>query len=350
MEGLLAKEGDLEPARAVSVEGPSCRPSPSLDARAKETATDRRSEPRATKDAGPLGGAELPIVLSREPRPFEEPDKRPTTIVQSTELHITGTARDSALLISRSAQPAASPLRPSGELIRAPKGLRRSVQNSERALETASVQHKTLAQDTSRSVDSETGLTTPAPPAGSRPGFDTESATRISRETSDHPQGGRAVTNSRTQSSENVAIEHRAEESTPRAGIESQKHTAPQVLRMAPVTEVEHRSPTTQVKPSSMQYLSEEHHLALSKPSPVIGGQSREDRGAGIRPAPVQQAATRLPGPASDRRRRQISIGRIDVQVNSTSTAASLAPPPARPRVQLNFLEARFLNRFSLKP
>src|SRR5207244_586270 len=49
-----------------------------------------------------------------------------------------------------------------------------------------------------------------------------------------------------------------------------------------------------------------------------------------IRAAPVPQAPARaIPGPAADRRRAQISIGRIDVQVNNPPPDASPNPPPA---------------------
>jgi hypothetical protein len=64
---------------------------------------------------------------------------------------------------------------------------------------------------------------------------------------------------------------------------------------------------------------------------------------------PAGRAA--LPASSDNRRRSQISIGRVDVQVNNVpAPAAEPAPRPARPSGYSNFLERRYLNRFSLKP
>lgn len=73
--------------------------------------------------------------------------------------------------------------------------------------------------------------------------------------------------------------------------------------------------------------------------------------GLEIRTTPPQPvAALAVPGPAAGRRRSQISIGRIEVQVNNPPAESEAGPANIRPRVETNFLEARYLNRFSLKP
>jgi len=65
--------------------------------------------------------------------------------------------------------------------------------------------------------------------------------------------------------------------------------------------------------------------------------------------APKQSAQRGVFNTTDKRRRSQISIGRIDVQVNNLSQRESAAPTPARQPVYSNFLEARYLDRFFLK-
>jgi hypothetical protein len=90
---------------------------------------------------------------------------------------------------------------------------------------------------------------------------------------------------------------------------------------------------------------------AQSESTLVTDKQDQDARSVGIRAVPARQAVTMaVPGPAAAGRHSKISIGRIDVQVNNTPAAADSSPAPAVPMVHSNFLEARYLNRFFLKP
>jgi hypothetical protein len=47
----------------------------------------------------------------------------------------------------------------------------------------------------------------------------------------------------------------------------------------------------------------------------------------------------------------KINIGRIEVQVNNTAPQVTRAEPaPVAQAARLDFLEARYLNRFAMKP
>jgi hypothetical protein len=65
--------------------------------------------------------------------------------------------------------------------------------------------------------------------------------------------------------------------------------------------------------------------------------------------APKQHAQRVVPGTVEKRRRSQISIGRIDVQVNNLPPQESTVPAPGKQPGYSNFLEARYLDRFFLK-
>lgn len=60
--------------------------------------------------------------------------------------------------------------------------------------------------------------------------------------------------------------------------------------------------------------------------------------------APVVSNATDKP------RRNQISIGRIDVQVNNQTAPPPVRPQPTKQATHSNFLDARYLSRFFLRP
>jgi hypothetical protein len=83
---------------------------------------------------------------------------------------------------------------------------------------------------------------------------------------------------------------------------------------------------------------------------PLLNREKGEPQFFELRAKPPQ-APSRPALPASpDNRRRQISIGRIDVQVNNVPAPAEPAARPARTPAQSNFMEGRYLNRFALKP
>jgi hypothetical protein len=114
--------------------------------------------------------------------------------------------------------------------------------------------------------------------------------------------------------------------------------------------QVKLRTPTEKLEPPSQQ-----HARQMEEPYP--GGQPLLKREIGETryfelPVKPLHPADRSAPPASPdtRRRSQISIGRIDVQVNNVPAAPEPAARPKRMPPNSNFLEARYLNRFSLKP
>ena len=101
-----------------------------------------------------------------------------------------------------------------------------------------------------------------------------------------------------------------------------------------------------EVKPSRDAEQSSAHSPLI--PKPVVEKQIAETRRFEERATVPKQ--TQPTFSATDKRRRsQISIGRVDVQVNNLSAQPSTSPLPARQPARSNFLEARYLDRFFLK-
>jgi len=106
------------------------------------------------------------------------------------------------------------------------------------------------------------------------------------------------------------------------------------------------QKPSPEVKPSRDAEQSSAHSPLI--PKPVVEKQIAETRRFEERATVPKQ--TQPTFSATDKRRRsQISIGRVDVQVNNLSAQPSTSPLPARQPARSNFLEARYLDRFFLK-
>jgi hypothetical protein len=103
----------------------------------------------------------------------------------------------------------------------------------------------------------------------------------------------------------------------------------------------------SEVKPSRDAEQSSAHSPLI--PKPVVEKQIAETRRFEERATAPRQAQPAVFAATDKRRRSQISIGRIDVQVNNLSAQASTSPLPARQPARSNFLEARYLDRFFLK-
>jgi hypothetical protein len=88
-------------------------------------------------------------------------------------------------------------------------------------------------------------------------------------------------------------------------------------------------------------------HLPLI-PKPAVEKQIAETRRLEERATVPKQAQPTF-STTDKRRRSQISIGRIDVQVNNLRPQASTSPLPARQPARSDFLETRYLDRFFLK-
>ncbi|HMD20033.1 MAG TPA: hypothetical protein VKH40_06910 [Alloacidobacterium sp.] len=102
-----------------------------------------------------------------------------------------------------------------------------------------------------------------------------------------------------------------------------------------------------EVKPSRDAEQSSAHSPLI--PKPVVEKQIAETRRFEERATAPRQAQPAVFAATDKRRRSQISIGRIDVQVNNLSAQPSTSPLPARQPARSNFLEARYLDRFFLK-
>jgi len=89
--------------------------------------------------------------------------------------------------------------------------------------------------------------------------------------------------------------------------------------------------------------------LQFEKPG-VSPAEPQADRHPGIQPAPRGDAPVALSAPAP-RRESRIHIGRIDVRLNNRpAVPAPVRPAAAPPQGASNWLEARYLSRFALRP
>jgi hypothetical protein len=127
--------------------------------------------------------------------------------------------------------------------------------------------------------------------------------------------------------------------SSPSTPMSSQRVTA---RRGQDRARPEHPAIEAQSQPAPVERVADEEKVAIAE----VHVQS-----VGLRATAVQQApASRVPGPAADRRRAQISIGRVEVQVNNPPPAASPNPRSGEPPAYPHVFEARYLDRFFLKP
>jgi len=107
------------------------------------------------------------------------------------------------------------------------------------------------------------------------------------------------------------------------------------------------KKPSAEVKPS--REAEQRSPYSPLMPKPTVEKQIAETRRFEERARVPKPAQPTVVTSADKRRRSQISIGRIDVQVNNVSAHASASPQPARKPAHSNFLEVRYLDRFFLK-
>ncbi len=108
------------------------------------------------------------------------------------------------------------------------------------------------------------------------------------------------------------------------------------------------RAPAANIEPRSRQRAMETQ--PIRGPHPPLEREVGATHVFELPAKPPQAAARPALSALSESRRRQISIGRIDVQVNNVAPVAEAEPRATRTRSHSTFLEARYLNRFSLKP
>lgn len=121
----------------------------------------------------------------------------------------------------------------------------------------------------------------------------------------------------------------------------AKKDFAAPLLR-APVSS---RSPAARVEPAKVQ-----PGKAILENTTVEIGAAPEKSRVSARVMPPSSAVVALPvSPGKSENR--INIGRIEVQVhNQTPQVRNSSPPPTANPVRADFLEARYLNRFAMKP
>ncbi len=91
--------------------------------------------------------------------------------------------------------------------------------------------------------------------------------------------------------------------------------------------------------------------LRVEGQRPVADRQISETSLFEVRPTVPRQMAQPLVSNTTDKRRRsQISIGRIDVQVNNQPAQPLASPPSAKPQSHSSFLDTRYLSRFFFRP
>ena len=119
-------------------------------------------------------------------------------------------------------------------------------------------------------------------------------------------------------------------------------HSAPRATELTP-------SPTLSGKQAPTKARAESQPLQFEQPE-VAPAEPPAARHPGVRPAPRGDAPVALPATAP-RRESRIRIGRIDVRLNNRpAVPAPARPAAAAPQGASNWLEARYLSRFALRP
>ena len=109
------------------------------------------------------------------------------------------------------------------------------------------------------------------------------------------------------------------------------------------------QSPTLSGKQVQPTARVESQPVQLEKPG-VGPAEPQAARSHGIQPSPRGDAPVALAAPAQ-RRESRIRIGRIDVRLNNRpAVPAPARPAAAPPQGASNWLEARYLSRFALRP
>src|SRR5271167_2329149 len=252
------------------------------------------------------GDVPPPIVLPREQPPHKQTCDRPATAAESNVPH-------QAVSAKAGPTPSSGPLRPGvsippavGTLIQAPKGLRRIGPGSERQAVMVQAIEQTLQTFALRAT-----------------GIPAKSGTVIPAAPKDH------------------SLPPPAESTIQGVAIQAAQEAARVQVPPATTTpKVELPTSREQLEPSSRQ--RENEKTASPESRPVVDRQNRDAHSFEVRPTPPRQARPAVPGLTENQRRSQISIGRIDVQVNNLPAIDSASPPPARPATHSNFLEVRY--------
>jgi hypothetical protein len=239
--------------------------------------------------------------------------------------------------------PAASqvaPLPAVGVRVLAPKGLRRARAGNDRQQEITRVVEETLRAVSPRPPGNLTGVGTPVESAREvstiTPG---EMSQDISSQLQRKPSAATPVPLAARIPTPRIpppVAENNAQEVQIQAAAEAPP------ARILPAAQ----KASVEVKPSRDAEQSSTDSTVISKlpiEKQIVETRRFEER------ATVPKQVQPTFSTTDKRRRSQISIGRIDVQVNNLSAQAPTSPLPARQPARSNFLEARYLDRFFLK-
>lgn len=331
--------GDLSLARGLQPEEsfigePQCPKVPGVDEDPESVQRNRQSQAR-NEDVAPHVRA-----LSAEPspgRPIRElAPAAPEKVIVRSPVTPTTAALHRA---SASLAPALPHASAAGPVIRAPKGLRRALPISERAA--------MAEESTSRTITSEASISTSAPhgetPPRAASGPSAQDFGKTPEPITPMPIIRSVLTASQTHAPGQALLSISSQEpgfEPPQPAIEALPDAAPDRLDQIFLTRPVHPSALRETQPT----LS-----VRSAPEPSVESMSDKAPGIVVRVAPAQPAGA-VPGPSAGKRHSQISIGRMDLQVNNAPGVDTPSAAPARSLPQFDFLEARYLSRFSLKP
>src|SRR5271157_4163854 len=215
---------------------------------------------------------------------------------------------------------------PVATVIRVPKGMRRTGVGNERRSAMMDAIEQTLSTVAPRATES-----APAMPNAR------EANSRLSRTESPRQVQSKPAPASPAPMLSPAIVQPPVGESTvAQAEIQTTRQTAS--AEPVSTAEVELRTPPSKIERLPAQRASERD---ATPAQPMFDREKREAHLFEL-PAKPPQPATRpaLPASSDRQRRSQISIGRIDVQVNTVPAAAEAAPRPARTQAYSNFLEA----------
>jgi hypothetical protein len=288
---------------------------------------------RHAASAAHNGRTQEPEPSRYEPgqQPSVSPDQQPSLGTLESETY-GGTAQNQPSPVPRNSEPsieAASGL-PAATVIRAPRGLRSAGTDREHQSAVARAIEQTLATLAPRAT---AASTVNAPPRAEPP-------IRLQRK----PAAGPAATVASDVVQAPAADAAVAQIEVPAShGPADVEHIAASAAPPNLPASRENREPQSRQRAREMESLPGLWALFEREPGEMHGLEFS---------AKPPQGATRpaLPVASDSRRRSQISIGRVDVQVNNVPPVAEPAPRPAGTSAYSNFLEARYLNRFSLKP
>lgn len=227
-------------------------------------------------------------------------------------------------------------------MVLAPKGLRRARAGNDRQQEITRVVEETLRAVSPRSPENRPESGTPVDPA--------LEPSPMAREVAQTSQGVSGQLQRKPSAATPTPLTATipaprtpapvAESKAQEVQIQAAEALPAQILPAA-------KKPSPEVKPSRDAEQSSAHSPLI--PKPMVEKQIAETRRFEERATAPRQAQPTVFTATDKRRRSQITIGRVDVQVNNLPARESTNRPPVKQPMYSSFLEARYLDRFFLK-